>query len=119
MEGISEKAKELGRLIGQTSEYMALERARTRALEDRELSSSLSRMAELEKLITQALRSGGEPSTDIQEEYERLFSTLQASSVYQGLVAAQANFDKVLGRVNDVIAEGIEAGSRSRIILPS
>jgi cell fate (sporulation/competence/biofilm development) regulator YlbF (YheA/YmcA/DUF963 family) len=119
MEGFIEKAKELGRLIGQTTEYQALERARTRALEDRELSTSLSRMAELEKQVTQALRTGSEPSAEIQEEYERLFSTLQASSVYQGLVAAQANFDKVLGRVNDVIGEGIEAGSRSRIILPS
>ena len=30
MEGISEKAKELGRLIGQTDEYKALQRARER-----------------------------------------------------------------------------------------
>jgi cell fate (sporulation/competence/biofilm development) regulator YlbF (YheA/YmcA/DUF963 family) len=75
-------------------------------------------MAELEKQITLALRSGNEPGTETQDEYERLFSTLQASPIYQGLVAAQSNFDKILGRVNDVIAEGIESGSRSRIILP-
>jgi hypothetical protein len=39
--------------------------------------------------------------------------------VYQGLVAAQSNFDRVMGRVNEEIARGIEAGEQSRIILPS
>ncbi len=119
MEGFADKARELGRLLGQTSEYQALDRARTRALEDRELSVSLNRMGEMERQIGQLLRSGQEPSAEIQQEYETLFSQLQASSVYQGLVAAQANFDKVLARVNDHITEGIEAGSRSRIILPT
>ena len=45
------------------------------------------------------------------------FGTLQASAAYQGLVAAQSNFDKLLQRVNEEIGKGIEAGSQSRIIL--
>jgi cell fate (sporulation/competence/biofilm development) regulator YlbF (YheA/YmcA/DUF963 family) len=119
MDPFTEKAKELGRLLGQTPEFQALERAKTRAIEDRELSSALNRMSELERTIAQALRSGTEPSPEMQEEYERRFTQLQASAVYQGLVAAQSNFDKVLTRVNDHITEGMEAGSRSRIILPT
>lgn len=118
MDSYSEKAKELGRLLGQTPEYQALERARARALEDRELASSLQRMGELERDIARSLRSGQEPPVELQEEYEQRFGQLQASPVYQGLVAAQENFDKVLTRVNDQITQGIEAGSRSRIILP-
>jgi cell fate (sporulation/competence/biofilm development) regulator YlbF (YheA/YmcA/DUF963 family) len=117
-DGMAEKAKELGRLLGQTPEYQALERARSRALEDRELSSALQHMADMERQIATAIRGGGEPPVEVQEDYERTFSRLQASSVYQGLVAAQANFDKVLGRVNDLISEGIETGAKSRIILP-
>jgi hypothetical protein len=39
--------------------------------------------------------------------------------VYQALVAAQSNFDRVMSRINEEIARGIEAGAQSRIILPS
>jgi len=116
---MTEKARELGRMLGQGEEYKALERARTRAMDDRELTAALNRLGELEKAIGGALRSGQEPSQEHQDEYEALFSQLQGSSVYQGLVAAQSNFDKVLGRVNQHISEGIESGSRSRIILPT
>lgn len=114
-----EKARELGRMLGQGDEYQALDRARKRAMEDRELTTALNRLAELEQEIGNALRSGSEPEKAHQDEYETLFSQLQGSAVYQGLVAAQANFDKVLGRVNQHISEGIESGSRSRIILPT
>lgn len=116
---MAEKARELGRMLGQGEEYQALERARNRAMDDRELTAALNRLGELERDVSTALRAGNEPSTELQQEYEELFSQLQGSPVYQGLVAAQANFDKVLGRVNQHISEGIESGSRSRIILPT
>lgn len=118
-EPMAEKARELGRILGQGSEYQALDRARKRAMEDRELTTAMNRLGELEREIATALRAGNEPTAEVQAEYEQLFSQLQASPVYQGLVAAQANFDKVLARVNEYITEGIEAGSRSRIILPT
>lgn len=106
-------------MLGQGEEYKALERARKRAMEDRDLTAALNRLGELEREIGTALRSGHEPSQEHQEEYETLFTQLQSSSIYQGLVAAQSNFDKVLGRVNQHISEGIESGSKSRIILPT
>jgi cell fate (sporulation/competence/biofilm development) regulator YlbF (YheA/YmcA/DUF963 family) len=118
-DGFAEKARELGRLLGQSPEYQALDRARTRAMDDRDLNTSLNRMAELERDISTTLRGGQEPPQATQDEYELVFSTLQSSAIYQGLVAAQANFDKILGRVNEHISEGIESGSRSRIILPT
>jgi hypothetical protein len=37
---------------------------------------------------------------------------------YQRLVSAQANFDKVLLKVNQTIQAGIAEGAESRIIMP-
>jgi len=116
-EGMIEKARELGRMIGQTEEYKALSRARQNLDSDRDAVEALNRLAELEAQIASTLRSGQEPSPESQQAYEASFSTLQGSSVYQALVAAQSNFDKVLGRVNDEIGKGIELGAQSRIIL--
>lgn len=114
-----EKARDLGRLIGQTDEYQALQRARQRLSDDREVVGLVNRVAELEQAIARSLQRGEAPEESVREEYEQVVSQLQASPVYQGLVAAQANFDRVLGRVNEEIANGMEAAAKSRIILPS
>jgi len=42
---------------------------------------------------------------------------LQGMTVYQGMVAAQSNFDRLMKRINEEIGKGIEAGEKSRIIL--
>jgi cell fate (sporulation/competence/biofilm development) regulator YlbF (YheA/YmcA/DUF963 family) len=118
-ESIRERAQELGRVIGQSEEYKALGRARERINEDRDAVARLNRLGELEREVTQALQSGTEPTPEVSAEYERLFGELQGSAVYQGLVAAQSNFDKILMRVNEEIGRGMESGARSRIILPS
>lgn len=118
-EGMKQRAQDLGRLIGQSDEYKALSRAREQVSSDQASVTQLNRLGELEREISQALQQGQEPSQAQQEEYEKLFEGLQSSSLYQGLVAAQSNFDKVLMRVNEEIGRGIEAGSQSRIILPS
>lgn len=118
-EGMKERAQDLGRLLGQSDEYKALTRARDRLGEDRDAVASLNRLAELERDITVALRQGREPEAAVQQDYEQLFGQLQGTSVYQGMVAAQSNFDKVLAAVNEEISQGIESGARSRIILPS
>jgi cell fate (sporulation/competence/biofilm development) regulator YlbF (YheA/YmcA/DUF963 family) len=118
IETIAEKARELGRLIGQTGEYQALDRARNRIGEDRDVTQTVNRLTELEEAMAGALREGREPAAELQSEYETTFATLQASPVYQGMVAAQANFEKILARVNQHVSEGIETAARSRIILP-
>ena len=117
MEGISEKAMELGRLIGQTEEYKALQRARERFSEDRDAVARVNKLADLEQKVGESLQRGVEPSEEIRSEYETLFTELQGSPVYQAMVAGQSNFDRVLQRVNEDISKGIEAGAASRIIL--
>lgn len=114
-----EKAKDVGRLLGQSDEYKSLQRARQRLNEDREAVELVNRLAELERALQGALQQGQEPTEEQQKEYEETFSKLQSGSRYQALVAAQSNFDKVLQQVNGKIGEGIEAGAKSSIIMPS
>jgi cell fate (sporulation/competence/biofilm development) regulator YlbF (YheA/YmcA/DUF963 family) len=118
-ETMLEKAKEVGRLLGQTDEYKALQRARQRLNDDREAVESLNRLSELERSIAMQLQNGEAPSEESQQEYEELASKLQSGPVYQGVVAAQSNFDRLLQKVNEEMGAGIEAGSKSSIIMPS
>lgn len=113
-----EKAREVGRLLGQSDEYRALQRARQRLNEDREAVALVNRLGELERELQGVLQQGQEPTQEQQQEYEDTFSNLQSGPVYQSLVAAQSNFDRVLQKVNEQIGEGIEAGSKSSIIMP-
>lgn len=118
MDSIQEKAREIGRLIAQSDEYKALRRANDRLGEDRESVALVNRLSALEGELTSVLRAGREPSQEQQDEYERLVEDLQQRSAYQAIAAAQANFDRVMMRVNEEISRGIEAGEQSRIILP-
>lgn len=86
--------------------------------EDRDAVTAMNRLAEIEGEITSHLRAGREPGEEVQEEYERLAGEIQQRSVYQAVVAAQSNFEKLMGSINEEIARGIEAGEQSRIILP-
>ncbi|MGQ0563260.1 MAG: YlbF family regulator [Gemmatimonadota bacterium] len=118
-EGITEKARELGRLIGQTDEYKALQRARERFSNDREAVERVNRLAQLETEIAKALQNNQEPAEADRDAYERTFAELQANASYQGTIAAQSNFDRILSKVNEEISKGVETGASSRIILPS
>lgn len=119
MDAIQERAREVGRLLAQTDEYKALKRANDRVADDRDTVTLLNRLGDLQDELTRMLRGGKEPSQAQQQEYESLVEKLQASSTYQAVIAAQSNFDRLMMRVNEDIAQGIEAGEQSRIILPS
>ncbi len=113
---IDETAQQLGRLIGQGEEYRALQRAREAVSSDRELVEQLRKLDELASQLERRVANGQEPSQDDADAYERLFSTIQATPLYQRLVAAQSNFDKVMLRAQEQIMEGMRAGGQSRII---
>lgn len=113
---IETKAVELGRLLGQTDEYKALKRAGERLKEDPDTQRQLAEVERLAMDLDRAARSGGEPKPEDVERYERMAATVQGSPVYQSVVAAQANFEKLMGRVNEKIYEGIQKGAVSPII---
>lgn len=117
MDAIAEKAREVGRHLAGSDEYRALRRANERIADDRAAVERLNRLQALEESFQRQIQRGTEPPQEEQEEYERLVGEIQAMSAYQAVAAAQADFDRLMMRVQEQIAKGIEAGEQSRIIL--
>ena len=113
---LEDKARELGRQIGQTPEYQAVKRASTALNEDREALALMRRMEEI-RLDAERLMSRGEnPTPEMEQELDQLLGKVQRSATYQQMAVAQENFDKLMQRVNEVILEGIQKGATSSII---
>lgn len=119
MASLNDMAKDLGNALARTDEYQALKRAISAADDDRGIAELRSELEKLESGIETSLRAGKEPDDEVREAYESAVGRLQSISTYQRLVAAQANFDKVVQRVNRTIMEGLEEGAQGRIILSS
>ena len=113
---IEDKARELGRLIGQSSEYKAVKRANDALGEDKAAVDLLKQMEQLRMNAQQMIQRGERPTEEMEKELDTLLGNVQGQPVYQRLVAAQENFDKTMGKVNDWIVEGIEKGAQSSII---
>ena len=113
---IEDKAKELGRLIGQSPEYQAVKRANDALSQDAAAVALLRQMEQLRMNAQQMIQRGERPTEEMEKELDGLLGRVQGQSVYQRLVAAQENFDKIMGRVNDWIVDGIERGAASPII---
>ncbi len=113
---IYEKAVELGRQIGQSDDYKAVKKARELMEQASELSALLQRMERLAEELEEQVRLGKEPPKDRAAEYEELLSKIQTDSRYQQMISAQANFEKLMVRVNERIMDGMKKGSESPII---
>jgi len=113
---IEAKAQELGRLIGQSEDFKALKRARDALEGVAELDAKLEELQQVAARMEKSMMEGAEPAQADRETYEGLLGQVQSDSRYQGMVAAQANFDKLMLRVQDQIMEGIKKGSESMII---
>lgn len=113
---LEERARELGRLIGQSSEYQAVKRANESLQGDRDAVALLRRMEEIRRDAQRMIEQGQEPTVEMEQQLDGLLMQVQGNPVYQRAVAAQENFDKVMIRVNDWIMEGIRKGSASPII---
>lgn len=113
---IEDKARELGRLIGQSTEYQAVKRANDALSQDATAVALLKQMEQLRMNAQQMLQRGERPTEEMEKELDGLLGQVQGQSAYQRLVAAQENFDKIMGKVNDWIVDGIERGAASPII---
>jgi cell fate (sporulation/competence/biofilm development) regulator YlbF (YheA/YmcA/DUF963 family) len=113
---IEDKAKELGRLIGQSPEYQAVKRANDALSQDTAAVALLRQMEQLRMNAQQMIQRGERPTEEMEKELDGLLGQVQGQAVYQRLVAAQENFDKIMGKVNDWIVDGIERGAASPII---
>lgn len=116
---IMDKARELGRMLGQTAEYEYLQAANEDVADDREATELLNRAKELQEKAVSHLERGEDPPEDVQEELEEVRGKIQGSPRYQSLVAAQSNFDKLMQKVHEAISEGMKKGEESQIVMPS
>ncbi len=113
---IQEKAKDLGRLIGQSEEYRTLRRSETELREDKDTVARLESIQTLATQVDQAMAGGQQPDQEIMEKYQEAVQNLEASPSGQAYVVARANFDKLMAKVNQEISEGIDSGATSNII---
>ena len=113
---IEDKSRDLGRLIGQSSEYQAVKRASDALNEDKDTVALLQKMEQLRVNAQRMMQRGERPSEEMERQLDSLLGEVQGRAAYQRLLVAQENFDKIMGRVNDWILEGIEKGATSSII---
>jgi len=113
---IEDRAKELGRLIGQSTEYKEVKRASDGLNEDKDTVALLQKMEQLRVDAQRLMQRGERPTEEMERQLDTLLADIQGRMTYQRLLVAQENFDKTMARVNDWILEGIEKGSASPII---
>lgn len=113
---LEEKAKDVGRLIGQSSEYQALKRSSEALNNDREAVALLQEMDKLRGEAQQRIQRGENPTPEMEQQLDSMLEKIQVQPAYQRAVAAQENFDKLMLRVNQWIMDGMKKGAASPII---
>ena len=114
---IDEKARELGRLIGQSREYQELKRANDALGSDPDAVALLKQMEQLRGQAQRMIEKGERPTQDMERQLDDLLSKVQIQPAYQRLISSQENFDKLMAKANEWILEGIEKGAASPIIM--
>lgn len=114
---IFERAGEVGRLVSQTAEFKVLKAAHEEISGDADATGRINEMRQLQTEILGHLEKGEEPPEDVQQQLESLSKEMQTSTRYQALISAQANFDKLMDKVQESIGLGIRAGEESRIVI--
>ncbi|HEY9383617.1 MAG TPA: YlbF family regulator [Gemmatimonadales bacterium] len=113
---IEEKAQELGKLIGQSTEYQTLRRAEKTLQEDAETRGRLEKIDQLARQIDEQVAAKKIPDEVTVSAYESAVRDLEVSTQGQAYVIARANYEKLMTRVNQQMSAGIERGSTSSII---
>lgn len=113
---LSERATELGRLIGQSAEYQAVKRANDALNDDKPAMALLEKMEKLRLDAQRLIEKGASPTPEMEQELDRLLGQVQTNATYQRVVVTNENFDKVMVQVNQWILEGIRKGATSSII---
>jgi cell fate (sporulation/competence/biofilm development) regulator YlbF (YheA/YmcA/DUF963 family) len=113
---LEEKAKELGRIIGQSPEYQNVKKSSEALNADRDAVAVLQQMEKVRVDAQQMIQRGEQPTPEMETQLDDLLMKVQGNSVYQRAIAAQENFDKVMYQVNNWILDGMKKGATSSII---
>jgi len=113
---LEEKARELGRLIGQSSEYKAVKQSSESLNGDGDAVAILQQMEKLRVEAQKMIQRGDHPSEEMEQQLDDLLTQVQSNPVYQRAVTSQENFDKVMYQINTWIMDGMKKGAASPII---
>ena len=113
---LDEKAKELGRIIGQSLEYQNVKKSSEALNADRDAVAVLQQMEKVRVDAQQMIERGEQPTPEMEKQLDDLLMNVQVNSVYQRAIVAQENFDKVMYQVNNWILDGMKKGATSSII---
>ena len=113
---LEEKARELGRMIGQSPEYQAVKRSSEMLNADREAVTILQQMEKIRTDAQQLIQRGEQPTEEMETQLDDLLTRVQSNPVYQRAISAQENFDKIMYQVNNWIMDGMKKGATSSII---
>jgi cell fate (sporulation/competence/biofilm development) regulator YlbF (YheA/YmcA/DUF963 family) len=113
---LEDKARELGRVIGQSPEYQAVKRSSEALNDDRDAVAILQQMEKIRVDAQQMIQRGEQPTPEMEQQLDELLSKVQTNAVYQRAISAQENFDKVMYQVNNWIMDGMKKGATSSII---
>jgi cell fate (sporulation/competence/biofilm development) regulator YlbF (YheA/YmcA/DUF963 family) len=113
---LTDRATELGRLIGQTAEYQAVKRANEALNQDQVAMDLLEKMEVLRLDAQKLIEKGESPTPEMEQALDALLGEVQTNPTYQRVVVANENFDKVMMQVNQWILDGIRKGAASPII---
>ncbi len=116
---IFERAGEVGRLISQTAEYAYLKAAHREIEDDEEARGKLEQIDVLRGELGGFLERDEEAPQELLDKLTRLSEEVQTSAKFQSLISAEANFNKLMDRVQGAIGKGIRAGEESKIIIPT
>ena len=84
---------------------------------DRDATTVLRQMEKIRQDAQAMIDRGEEPTPEMEQQLDTLLQQVQVNSAYQAAISAQDNFDKLMLRVNQWIADGIRTGATSSIIL--
>ena len=113
---LEEKSKELGRLLGQSSEYQGLKRTSEALNKNADAMALLQQMEKLRGDAQALIQKGEQPTPEMEKQLDDLLAKIQSQDVYQRAVAAQENFDKIMMKMNQWIMDGMKKGAASPII---
>ena len=94
---IWDKAQDLGRLIGQSTEYQALRRAEATLREDKDTVAKLDQIQTLARQVDQVVATGQMPDQATAESYETAVRDLEMSPVGQAYVVARVELREADG----------------------
>jgi cell fate (sporulation/competence/biofilm development) regulator YlbF (YheA/YmcA/DUF963 family) len=113
---LEDKARDLGRVIGQSAEYQAVKRSSEALNSDRDAVALLQQMEKIRADAQQMIQRGEQPTSAMEEQLDELLTKVQSNPTYQRAISAQENFDKIMYQVNNWIMEGMKKGATSSII---